>query len=97
MHKGGWWATVHRVPKNQARLKVLSMHAYAIWELPNESTPTGSLYAKITGLRLRIWKGVRSGCAGDTKRGQRADRGRQSTINVKLDTRSPLSSQQLVS
>ena len=70
--------------KESARLKLLSVHAYAIWELPKESTPTGSPYPKKTGLRLRIWRGMRLECVGDAKRRQRADWGRESTINVKL-------------
>ena len=28
MDRGAWWATVHRVPKSQARLKQFTMNAY---------------------------------------------------------------------
>ena len=28
MNQGAWWATVHRIAKNQTQLKQLSMHAH---------------------------------------------------------------------
>lgn len=69
--------------------------ACAIWELPEEATPTCSLYPKKAN--LRTWKGSRTGGIRDAKKGQTADQGRHITINDKLNTGSPLASLQPVS
>lgn len=69
--------------------------ACAIWELPEEATPTCSLYPKRAN--LRTWKGSKTGGISDAKKGQTANQGRHITINDKLNTGSPLASLQPVS
>ena len=55
MHRGTWWATVHRVAKSQTQLKRLNMHAHTHthacthkWiKRTNQNTETGKINLKI--------------------------------------------------
>ena len=45
MDRGAWWATVHRVKKNQTQLKQLSTHVQKtmIWDTKGCNPPRSSL------------------------------------------------------